>query len=1328
MADYETRSPGQLPRRVLIENVVADLLQDGGSKSIEEIIDELEPRIEEIRWIEVRSILRRSTRFKLIGVSSFALADPSDSAAGQTTAHQPESQPTPETDRRRTIPPADAESEDLETRLVALIEARGPLTVDEIHDQLTGASVRWIEVRSTLRRSTRFEPAREGRYQLAEPDPLDERTSTPSEASSPPSTSQLEARPWKPPEPETGDPPVVRPRVGPAAPSPAVNVPYALSASGELETELQERLRPARLVAEIGLTRDQHEHLCAEAVSILGWYRSNAKRMATTFPALFVTHLVSHGVFTYEQGDYWTAMSAEGFGNDCGRIFIDTLRNLDLDVDTPLEGHEFIGRILFHAAIPEYCTSDYVELLQAGLRNDGSSGEELLWQWNRKRSAFVHVDVPVRRFLRNGGAFAVDFLNRSIDIIRDRPVEYLPSYGLPPYLFDALRAAEAPKAPRRHNKRLRQPVVALDPYGFDGPTVEVPPIDEGVATSSRWSIPTGSGHVQLPMSRKVRRQSLPKAESWVVTLLENGQQILRREFPALPATGDPVLLFDADTEELLANQTFVDGDTVLVLHPTDLSPSTRAIEGFVSFGGDWSGFTATVVDLENVDQLTVGDRTWSVSTAQRPKVIGVPVAGVQTAEGLDVYRAMPAVELPGDPSGYAIRLDLNGEIIEYNGSDLVEMGNQGHSLPYDVAGSGVHRVRLRVRGSLGSDLSADFAVVDGLTVSVPDRLALPGQKPVTVHGRAAPGVSFDGSEEWAVEVAAGAEPFADVTVADRAGSELTLRIHTPVLTWSWDRAASTLHIDSESGPVADELELPVADILSGAVPGVRGSVSRPGVPLSLTLTADGAIIQQTQTMHSSRHGGRFSFGVGRFVDTLRSSSASSFDLTLNVGATPVAIARLRPTFEVTNLEVNSTVTTDQTTVHLHFDQNRPVKSREVRFWPVHRPWAAPLRRPLEDGSTTTSFGVPAAHLPAGYYRVELTLDDWARPRRPLEDAPNTVDVWIGDRHQIHDRLGHAPGRRREPDIIVEHFLQTRTFHEHISAEELSDVTIYAVPAFVELLERNDQASHIGAYRQLRGVLAHEPDQTLSDLVRYAALRRLTPYQRAAAQAHLAGSFGSTRQTALLDEEIEDLWRIFPALAVERELDAPPHSLQLDRLLRAGGLVDEDMLSNPPNLEPVQQLWLTLPSRQLDDISERLNLRGRLAVFSDEGHQLTHLEWIAAGSKGGVDLAGWWDEHQHQLREYVVPRSVEPYMRGRQATGTEEYGNIPMLSLAAAVASVGDADNRVKARTALAELCRFAPRLVEHDLALALILLNGSRADDKDTINSAGNVAASEGAP
>ena len=86
----------------------------------------------------------------------------------------------------------------------------------------------------------------------------------------------------------------------------------------------------------------------------------------------------------------------------------------------------------------------------------------------------------------------------------------------------------------------------------------------------------------------------------------------------------------------------------------------------------------------------------------------------------------------------------------------------------------------------------------------------------------------------------------------------------------------------------------------------------------------------------------------------------------------------------------------QAIFELRWSEAKPMRNRQVRFWPLWRPWDPVFEQSIPDTAEGTfTFDAPGDRLRSGKYRLEfLVVDPWLpQPaEKPAKGTPGTVDV------------------------------------------------------------------------------------------------------------------------------------------------------------------------------------------------------------------------------------------------------------------------------------------------------------------------------------------------
>ncbi|MBN2547719.1 MAG: hypothetical protein JXB15_01070, partial [Anaerolineales bacterium] len=204
------------------------------------------------------------------------------------------------------------------------------------------------------------------------------------------------------------------------------------------------------------------------------------------FPRSFCMFLVGMGLYGYNEGDYWSAVRERTGINSphqlgWGEIFLAALGEYRLPDFHEIQGHRFLAPILAHGGIPEKSLGDYFQyVIQPWLNKpelQGLNGKEYVPKALEHLASYPMVDKPIARFLEYGIDAACDFLERCrLMALATQQTGELPTpveAGLPPYVLRGYRKFLDEIPASGTGKRLRPPLLMLDPY-TPGFTLELP--------------------------------------------------------------------------------------------------------------------------------------------------------------------------------------------------------------------------------------------------------------------------------------------------------------------------------------------------------------------------------------------------------------------------------------------------------------------------------------------------------------------------------------------------------------------------------------------------------------------------------------------------------------------------------------------------------------------------------------------------------------------------------------------------------------------------------------------------------------------------------------
>lgn len=443
------------------------------------------------------------------------------------------------------------------------------------------------------------------------------------------------------------------------------------------EHEWSPKLRGASLVAEVEVA-DAHT---AQVSMVLGAYYgrlggANSDRIFERWPACVVLSVTGVAARDYAQSTFWPAMwRAMRFDGDqhdrtmWGNGFSAALGRLGMPT-FPFMPTPYVGPILMHTGIPTYCLDDFLRLLLVRSARDPALDAERFLAWTAERDAHVaSLDVPVRRFLRHGSDFALDVVDRTLNLLEQlrNPEADLQAVGLPQRLLARARelaagglldlsspaAGSIPTAVRSESPR-----IGLDPFGR-GVEVKLPAVSDMPDGVAVWRI-TADGMTVLQRSQAQwvgvseaappTTYGIPRPVRNVVVAL-NGSAL---ETGLSVVDPDAPMLIFTDDGRRHSDQLSLPRDAVWVLHPEENElTADRAVrviaEGQLPLG--WSGWLLSRVSLDGLQWIGLADMPATrryVRGFIRPRIdAGEPVPGLTTPYGSPVFSSLPMVWLPG---------------------------------------------------------------------------------------------------------------------------------------------------------------------------------------------------------------------------------------------------------------------------------------------------------------------------------------------------------------------------------------------------------------------------------------------------------------------------------------------------------------------------------------------------------------------------------------------------------------------------------------------------------------------------------------------------------
>ena len=1089
------------------------------------------------------------------------------------------------------------------------------------------------------------------------------------------------------------------------------------------EDSWEPRLRGASLVAEVDLRpdhTDQVANVLGRLYAKLQDPRIEGEPFLLQWPACLAAAMAGVAATGYHGGTYWPELwETTGFPGTSqdqaiwGRSFNRAVDRLGMATFPELPLH-FVGPILMHAGIPTYCLGDYFRLLLSRRRLDPGMDAESFLAWATapgRRLRLAELDVPARRFLTQGGDYALNVVDRCLDLL-DRLVDPDPDLDgvrLPARIVDAARQEAAaqgldkPSARRSETKARRsapRPRIGLDPYGV-GVQVILPAVGEtpdGVAT---WRV-TADGD---PVTVRSRAQWVGSAEAAPQTVHPLNRPVRTVHVSLLGwdhvseldvvQPSDPIMFFSEDGKRL-PSQLPLPPDHLWILRPADRELTTAGelhtiTESPVPFG--WEGWHLQLASLEKVRSLSLqGCPTHVVQGYTRPRLLlGEPLQGAATPYGSPVYSNPPQLWLPDTP-GSAIRWHADirpaagGISLVSREIDQPGIADIWDGVPRPILGA----FDITVRGPLGRGMRRTIFIAEGVSVSY-----RPSVRALTVRGLE------PGDAEIRTPIGAAVKPARlSFGISDRAhvvelrsGAETEPVVITPphidllcagadAGTWT----AAPIHAATEA----------MADL-------GRLLVRAPGAVVKADLEVwAGAQRIQTIPASSGQVPGLTGYDLPRASATVAHHGRAELLLPWGQGAMPVGF--VRPRQLATGAEVSSG--------QLRIRDCTQVDGLTVALYLARAPWRAPVILPVpRDGAVQLPFGVREA----GPLRVLLRVED-----------PWTVTDWP-DWPTRNSYACDAPGIPASTDP------EEDALSRFLAGEE----DLPALPRRVERLWRlihlADDLIAGGAPTNLRercsAVLRDQPELAITGLLD-------TGLDAGACIAGLISTGLATARPVIEDDTraAERLWSIVPAAAAvlcSRLLGEPAdlgrhHSAALiDAALVQCGLNLDAMLDGAGD-----------PSAQVGQFGPDAE---RMAVFSAEQIEavwqaaavvpqtLLDADTRAVAARQMFDARRTPDLARAAREAAAIVRSAErlvlasPYRSAvaqiaarRHPDGKGGWLALPAMSASLAlVARIAARDNEAcrsferSCRDRWTDLARQAPDMTSIDLVLAEALIAGA---------------------
>ncbi|MEV6493370.1 hypothetical protein AB0M20_32830, partial [Actinoplanes sp. NPDC051633] len=512
------------------------------------------------------------------------------------------------------------------------------------------------------------------------------------------------------------------------------------------ELEWAPRLRGVSLAAEADADRED----AYRAARALGAYYRQAFEwepdgLAKRWPACIVTAVTAVAINGY-RGSFWPAFNdafdvaddqhTHSFWGDAFRI---ALRRLGLETFSGVVAHRHVGPILMHAGVPLFCFDDLLQLLAERVRLDPDLDADTFLSWAADQPQRIHrLDVPARRFLTYGTDFALDFVDRCLEMVGvlSEPDGDISRVALPSRFIERAvelaaggELAEQPRRTHSRSARPQRPRVSLDPWG-GGVALGLPSVGDAPGGAATWEVIQDG--IATTVTSKAPWVGVAEAAPGVKIRIQKPVRSLvaslvgaPREYEIQLVNADtPWLIFD-DAGRLIPSHAALPRDAAWILYPgthTIESDGTLRVIEEGQVPGGWAGWILerTALDGSSWIQLAAipGSRR-TIRGFSQPRIeVGQPVNGIDSLYGSRVLTTLPQVTLPSRDDAetdwrITVRAAATGEIIaertvsvstETTITDLLD------DLPRPVLGA----FSIGVGGPLGFGVDRTLFIAEGL--------------------------------------------------------------------------------------------------------------------------------------------------------------------------------------------------------------------------------------------------------------------------------------------------------------------------------------------------------------------------------------------------------------------------------------------------------------------------------------------------------------------------------------------------------------------------------------------------------------------------------------
>lgn len=782
----------------------------------------------------------------------------------------------------------------------------------------------------------------------------------------------------------------------------------------DAEHEWRTRLQPVNLVIETDFLahdiRDLQSRYGSRTQQLInqGFTR---REMIKKYPAATLMILVGHASLAYDHGAYWESfwqelnLSRDHDFESALRLNLDAMlqkfslaRVPDVQKD---QSRKYVMLLAMHAGIPVHCLGDLLRMLNEHIVNGRMPSGAAVIEWLHepgKEHRAASLDVPVRNFLMHGAEFAIDILDRIIEVIEATTADPAlldadldsSTTGLPTVLVEELinQLREEPiKVTGRSSvvgARSRPSIV----YSVRDDEVVVRLPYPKVGAESPWRVSFDGEVRDVYCTRSwgggtaATQVSIPgPARELVMSHDASGQSSVL----PLVAKADPLLTFGEKGQWIPRHDGLI--DVAWVVYPQshtliDAVTGTPVKERDEGNPAGWPGWRSAFVELGGVSALqleSLGERVGTprvVRKEVRPRFeLGEPLTGVYTSEGRSVYAERPWVMLPSSLDDRGTQWQVR--VRRVGNTDWAVVGNWRAEAeetcvdPFDDAPEpqlGLFEVD--VSGPLGSKARCVVFVAEGLSVEYDVNLRVPQGNGLTPCIATVDPDRLEPSGLTRVEFGE-KDIEREFEVAGDDGTAGSLIIRPPHI------AIRTGEV-GKPAPWRTTVDVCTTDMVTqGRFIAVRAA----GVDqVSFSYVAPSGEYVQVETSPKRRQDDVYELALQKFADSVGSQPSGHFVATLqsNGMRLEVVVLAVRPQKLATAVELHDGA--------LHFTDLADVADLAAYVWCSTAPWRPCTTVPLEGNVAR----LPSDLIDAGELRCQLFIDDpWVlldAPSKPADDS------------------------------------------------------------------------------------------------------------------------------------------------------------------------------------------------------------------------------------------------------------------------------------------------------------------------------------------------------